>query len=102
MPYEQAGWRSLCPGGYYRLQTFRHPSEHAELNMVRDRRFWPRGPWARRLLKIGTLQRGAETRRPKVAPAGSPKGDRADVRRFKSAVAKRVQAHRWRRRLGLR
>ena len=36
MPYEQARWRSLCPGGYYRLQTFRHPSEHAELNMVRS------------------------------------------------------------------
>ena len=31
-----------------------------------------------------------------------PKDDPPDVARFKSAAAKRVQAHRWRRRLGLR
>jgi hypothetical protein len=31
-----------------------------------------------------------------------PKDDPANVTRFKAAAAKRVQAHRWRRRLGLR
>ena len=31
-----------------------------------------------------------------------PNRDPADVTRFKAAAAKRVQAHRWRRRLGLR
>jgi hypothetical protein len=31
-----------------------------------------------------------------------PKDDLLDVTRFKAAAAKRVQAHRWRRRLGLR
>ena len=32
----------------------------------------------------------------------SPKDDPANVTRYKSAAAKRVQAHRWRKRLGLR
>jgi hypothetical protein len=32
----------------------------------------------------------------------SPNRNPADVTRFKAAAAKRVQAHRWRRRLGLR
>jgi hypothetical protein len=31
-----------------------------------------------------------------------PKDDPANVTRFKAAAAKRVQAHRWRRRMGLR
>jgi hypothetical protein len=31
-----------------------------------------------------------------------PEDDPANVRRYKAAVAKRVQVHRWRRRLGLR
>ena len=31
-----------------------------------------------------------------------PEDDSANVRRYKAAVAKRVQVHRWRRRLGLR
>jgi hypothetical protein len=39
-----------------------------------------------------------------VATGGNtlPKDDPANLARFKAAAAKRVQAHRWRRRLGLR
>jgi hypothetical protein len=34
--------------------------------------------------------------------SATPRRDPPDVTRFKAAAAKRVQAHRWRRRLGLR
>ena len=39
-----------------------------------------------------------------VATGGNalPKDDPPDVTRFKAAAAKRLQAHRWRRRMGLR
>jgi hypothetical protein len=49
-------------------------------------------PWARRLQL-----------RDAVAIGGNalPKDDPLDVTRFKSAAAKRMQEHRWRRRMGL-
>jgi hypothetical protein len=48
---------------------------------------------------------GSMTQMRNAVPASGnalPKDDPANVTRFKSAAAKRVQAHRWRRRLGLR
>jgi hypothetical protein len=49
-----------------------------------DRRFWPRGLWARRTSKKRDALAISGNALPKGDPAALPKGDRADVTRFRA------------------